>query len=134
MIFADTFYWYGLCNSRDQWHKNVLLIQEAITNQIIITTEEVLIEFASAMANDAYLRRIAQQLIDSLLSNPDVAVFPQSHESFLAGYSLYSARPDKGYSLVDCISMERCRSLGITKILSKDHHFTQEGFTTLITR
>ena len=30
-----------------------------------------------------------------------------TRESFLSGMALYEARPDKGYSLVDCISMQR---------------------------
>jgi hypothetical protein len=33
-----------------------------------------------------------------------IALVPQSRESFLSGMALYGARPDKGYSLTDCIS------------------------------
>jgi predicted nucleic acid-binding protein len=44
---------------------------------------------------------------------------------------LYAARPDKEYSLVDCMSMVVMRGRGITHVLTKDHHFRQEGFTVL---
>ncbi|MFI5386712.1 MAG: nucleic acid-binding protein, partial [Fimbriimonadales bacterium] len=44
----------------------------------------------------------------------------------------YKARPDKEYSLADCISMEAMRQEGITEILTHDNHFTQEGFTKLL--
>jgi predicted nucleic acid-binding protein len=42
------------------------------------------------------------------------------------------ARPDKGYSLTDCVSMLVMRQEGITEILTHDIHFTQEGFTKLL--
>jgi hypothetical protein len=32
-----------------------------------------------------------------------VVVRPQSHHTFLDGFDLYKARPDKGYSLTNCI-------------------------------
>jgi predicted nucleic acid-binding protein len=57
---------------------------------------------------------------------------PQTHQSFLDGFALYQARPDRAYSLTDCIAMEAMRQESITDILTHDNHFTQEGFTTLL--
>jgi predicted nucleic acid-binding protein len=59
-------------------------------------------------------------------------VIEHSHETFLAGLELYEARPDKGYSLTDCISMNLMRERGINEVLTHDHHFEQEGFTILL--
>jgi predicted nucleic acid-binding protein len=50
---------------------------------------------------------------------------------FLDGLALYEDRPDKGYSLADCISMQIMRLEGLTHVLSNDRHFEQEGFTAL---
>jgi predicted nucleic acid-binding protein len=61
-----------------------------------------------------------------------VNVRPQSHKSFLAGFALYKARPDKEYSLTDCFSMAAMRQEGITDVLTHDQHFTQEDFTILL--
>jgi uncharacterized protein len=44
---------------------------------------------------------------------------------------LYKDRPDKEYSLTDCISMQVMRREGLTEVLTNDHHFTQEGFRIL---
>ena len=55
-VFADTFYWYGLANPKDQWHSLVVNAKAAVAGRSIVTTEEVLIEFASAMASSPYLR------------------------------------------------------------------------------
>ena len=66
-----------------------------------------------------------------VLSAPGVLVIPQSRASFLAGLGLYERRPDKGYSLTDCISMQTMRREGITEALTNDRHFEQEGFRAL---
>ena len=44
--------------------------------------------------------------MEAILQDAAVRVIPQSRESFLAGLDLYRARPDKGYSLTDCVSMQ----------------------------
>jgi len=49
----------------------------------------------------------------------------------MAGLELYRARPDKGYSLIDCISMQTMRNEGITEALPNDRHCEQEGFRAL---
>lgn len=67
----------------------------------------------------------------AILAKPVIRVIPQSRESFLAGLQLYRARPDKGYSLVDCISMQTMCKEGLTEVLTNDRHFEQEGFRAL---
>ena len=101
----------------------------------LVTTEEVLVEFLSAYAGrGAYLRGKALQTVRATLANVHVTVRPQTHESFMTGLDVYASRADKAYSLVDCIAMHTMRQMGLTEVLTNDHHFTQEGFTILITR
>ena len=54
-----------------------------------------------------------------------------TRRSFFAGFSLYQTRPDKGYSLTDCISMQTMRHLALTDVLTNDRHFEQEGFRAM---
>ncbi len=54
-----------------------------------------------------------------------------SRESFLSGMALYAQRPDKGYSLTDCISMAAMHREGLDEALTNDRHFEQEGFRAL---
>jgi predicted nucleic acid-binding protein len=44
------------------------------------------------------------------------------------GLALYNSRPDKGYSLTDCISMQTMRREGLSEALTNHRHFEQEGF------
>jgi predicted nucleic acid-binding protein len=48
-----------------------------------------------------------------------------------AGFDLLRRRPDKTYSLTDCVSFVLMQNLGITEALAFDAHFTQAGFVRL---
>ena len=50
----------------------------------------------------------------------------------MRGLDFYVSRADKAYSLVDCISMDTIRQMGLTEVLTNDHDFTQEGFIILL--
>jgi hypothetical protein len=82
-------------------------------------------------SSDPQLRREATIAVRGILAAESVRVIPQNREGFLDGLALYEARPDKGYSLADCISMWTMRREGLTDVLTNDRHFEQEGFRTL---
>lgn len=133
VAFVDTLYFVALFNPRDQWHERALAASKLVTEPKLITTEDVLVEllnFFSEYGEKA--RRGAVTLVERILTEADIEVAPQSHEAFMAGLELYKARPDKGYSLTDCISMQVMRARGINEILTHDDHFRQEGFILLL--
>ena len=86
------------------------------------------------MSGNSFLRKAAVLLVNALIIDPIITILPQSHTTFRDGLQLFSQRPDKQYSLTDCISMMACREQGITDVLTNDHHFAQEGFVVLIAR
>jgi predicted nucleic acid-binding protein len=127
-VFADTYYWIALMNKRDSAHRAVMEHTRKLAPRSVVTSDEVLTEFLAFCASDALLRGTAGRAVSGLLSNPDIRVIPQSRNSFLDGLALYNSRPDKGYSLTDCISMQMMRREGLTDVLTNDRHFEQEGF------
>ncbi|HZP84593.1 MAG TPA: PIN domain-containing protein [Chthonomonadaceae bacterium] len=134
-VFADTLYWIATIVSGDPWHEATLRAKAALGPVHIVTTEEVLTEFLTALARRGeFLRRKAAVTVRTILADETATVLPQTHFSFMRGLEFYESRADKGYSLVDCISMNAMREVGITAILTNDHHFMQEGFTVLIHR
>ena len=132
-IFADTLYWLAIFVPGDEWTEAARAAD--ISDASLVTTEDVLSEFLTAVsAHGDHVRRLACRLTREILNDPGIEVVAQSHESFLAGLALYERRPDKRYSLVDCISMNVMRQQGIQEILTHDRHFEQEGFVRLLDR
>jgi predicted nucleic acid-binding protein len=131
-LFADTFYWIALADFADSAHQRALALTAERASSRIVTTDEVLTEYLTffSIAPEP-LRREAAESVVGILASSVIRVIPQSRESFLAGLQLYRARPDKGYSLVDCISMQTMRKEGLTEVLTNDRHFEQEGFRAL---
>src|ERR1700692_3839721 len=131
-LFADTFYWVALANVADSAHQRALTLTSERADSPIVTTDEVLAEYLTFFATPPN-RCVAKTVMNArrILDNPGVRAVPQSRESFLSGMALYEARPDKGYSLVDCISMQTMRKEGLTEVLTNDRHFEQEGFRAL---
>jgi predicted nucleic acid-binding protein len=131
-LFADTFYWVALADFADGAHERALSITAERAASRIVTTDEVLTEYLTFFSTaPESLRREAAESVAGILANPVIRVIPQTRESFLAGLQLYRARPDKRYSLVDCISMQAMRKEGLTDVLTNDRHFEQEGFRPL---
>jgi uncharacterized protein len=126
-VFADTFYWIALTSPTDAAYGRA----HQFTADIV-TIDEVLGEYLTFFCTaSAHVRRKVGINVQSILQDPTVRVTPQSRESFLAGLDLYQARPDKSYSLTDCISMQTMRREGLTEVLTNDRHFEQEGFRAL---
>ena len=98
-VFADTFYWIALTLPGDSAYARA----QQVTDDIV-TTEEVLTEYLTFFCTaPEYLRREVTANVEAILIDPGVQVVPQTHDSFAAGFDLYRTRPDKGYSLTDCI-------------------------------
>lgn len=117
----------------DEW--NAVARAAGCSDAVLVTTEEVLSEFLTAVcARGDHIRRYACQLVRQILDDAEIEIVVQSHESFLAGLALYERRPDKQYSLTDCISMNVMRQGRIQEVLTHDRHFAQEGFVRLIPR
>jgi predicted nucleic acid-binding protein len=132
-ILADAQYFVALINDRDQSHPAALAISQTLRGVILVTTDEALTEvLAFFRERGRYLRQVAAILVDDLLTDPEIVVRLQFHQTFLDGFALFKARPDKGYSQTDCVSMKVMRQEGISEVLTNDDHFTQEGFTKLL--
>lgn len=130
--FADTMYWVAILMPKDQWASSAKSARESLGDVQLLTTDEVLTEFLALANSRENLRRQAAKLVRSIFDDPEIEIIPQSRDSFLQGLELFERRPDKEYSLTDCISMNVMRENGVTQVLTNDHHFAQEGFTILM--
>jgi uncharacterized protein len=132
-VFADTGYWIAVLLARDPWRIAADEVRQKLSGVLIVTTDEVLAEFLTAMSRGGeFLRRQTVKMVRTALQDTNVRIVSQSRQTFLDGLKLYEQRFDKEYSLTDCISMNACREHGIKDVLTNDRHFAQEGFRVLL--
>ena len=94
-------------------------------------TGKVLTEVADAICRPPDRAQFAL-LLDLLRSDPRTEIVPADQALFDRGADLYARRPDKAWSLTDCISFVVMSERVLTKALTGDHHFEQAGFRALL--
>ena len=134
-VYADTSYWIAIFARRDPWKEAADRARHRIGDVRLVTVDEVLVEFLNAFsAAGKHLRTEAAGFVGDILAHPGVETVPQSRQSCLQGLELYKKRADKSYSLTDCISMTLMHARAISRVLTTDQHFAQEGFAVLMQR
>ncbi len=132
LIFADTFYWIALINPRDNWHFIALNYAQKYTDDYLITTDGIVDETLNYFATKgAIMRRKALATYFQIRQEPNMEIISYTPQLRQAGIQLFDERPDKGYSLTDCISMIVMKQRRIAEVLTHDKHFTQENFRIL---
>ena len=132
-VFADTAYWIAILNRHDQLHSIAVQLSRKLQPSQIVTTELVLIELLNDFGSrNSNLRSIAMNSVIALQNDPNVQIISQTPERFQFAFSLYCKRPDKAWSLTDCLSFIIMSEYNITGALSYDQHFIQAGFQALM--
>jgi predicted nucleic acid-binding protein len=131
LLFADSFYFFALLNPNDAAHGKASAFTASYTGKVL-TTCWVLTELADGCARPSHRRKLCSEFLSDLRANPNVRVEPCSESLLHDGIALYSQRPDKEWSLTDCISFSVMEREGITEALTGDHHFEQAGFVALL--
>ena len=128
-VFADTFYFLALLNKHDEAHAKAL--EYAADVGQIVTTEWVLTELADGLASSRH-RDMFVRTRQELLEDSDVQVVPLTMSLHEEGIPLFADRPDKEWSLTDCISFVVMKREGLSEALTGDHHFEQAGYAALL--
>ena len=68
------------------------------------------------------MRLKVSELYQNFLKDPNIKIISYTPEIRQKAINLYEQRPDKGYSLVDCISMVIMKEMGISEVLTNDKH------------
>jgi predicted nucleic acid-binding protein len=130
MIFIDTGFLLALAKPSDALHGRALKWAGLLAGRFLVT-EYVLWELLNALS--APLDRAKGHLILSRVKSPNwCEIVSASQELFQAGVQLHRARPDKSWSLTDCISFHIMREREIHCALAFDQHFEQAGFEALL--
>ena len=124
--FADTFALIAWLNPRDSAHAIVAAYLEGFTGRLL-TTEWVLMELADALSAPQ-ARSTAVAFLQAVRADPMFEVVGYVPTVYQAGFDLFANRPDKAWSLTDCISFGVMSERSIADALTADRHFEQAGF------
>jgi predicted nucleic acid-binding protein len=129
-IFLDTVGLISLWDSRDQWHDAAESAFAGILRAKLplITTSFVLLECGNAAA-----RRPYKQAVDRLrqqMEKHGELIFPSAAD-WERAWEEYSITSPGQPGIVDLISFNVMRRLGINTVFSNDAHFQSAGFELL---
>ena len=130
ILFIDTSAFYALFDRDDANHvrakkrwNDVLSMENTI-----ITSNYVLVESFALMQHRLGLDAVRGFQEDVL---PVINVEWVNGSIHRAGVSALLAASKRKLSLVDCVSFETMRSLGIKTVFAFDPHFTEQGFNCI---
>ena len=129
-VFADSFYFFALLNDRDPAHEKAVAFLQSYRGRMV-TTGWILTESGDGLANPAN-RPAFLATLDTLQADPNITVVECGEELLEAGIDLFRQRPDKYWSLTDCLSFVVMQKEGVTEALTGDKHFEQAGFVALL--
>jgi predicted nucleic acid-binding protein len=125
----DAAFYIALSSSRDQNHLIARQFAGSFTGRVI-TTEDVLTEVANFLSHPVH-REKTVKLLEELRADPKTEVISSSHELWDRGLDLYARRPDKGWSLTDCISFAVMTERGLTEALTADRGAIEERYSVI---
>lgn len=131
-LFVDTGFLLALFNQRDQYHPAATrLVGHFQQCRELWTSEAVILEVAAAFRAPGQ-RSIAVRLWDQFHSDPRCRLVSISSAPLERAMDLFRNRPDKAWSLTDCVSFVVMSDRQLRDALTNDHHFVQAGFRALL--
>lgn len=119
--FADTYFFIALLFENDEAHAEAQALVAGLSCRIV-TSAWVLTEVADALATPGRRERFLP-FLRFLQSNSSATIVPAEQGLFDRGAALYDERPDKAWSLTDCISFTIMQDRNLRDALTGDHHF-----------
>jgi len=125
VILADAGYLIALFSRDDELHGR------AVAWAASLVTEYVAWECVNFLSRPRH-RQTAHAIV--AWARAECEWLDATGELFQAGLKLHRERPDKAWSLTDCISFYVMSERGMTRALAYDLHFEQAGFEALLRR
>ena len=136
VVFADTGFFVALFDPNDNARAQAVDLMHGLRsddNVVLLSTRDVLNEILAHFSRSLpRTRQLIGRFVLGMLLDPKYRIVSVTREQYLAALRLYIARPDKRYSMVDCISMTVMRDEGTYEVLATDRDFTQEGFVNVL--
>jgi predicted nucleic acid-binding protein len=129
-VFIDTSAFYALLDASDEHHRKAADAWQQIidSTQDVVTSNYVLVE-TFALIQSRLGREAVRGFQEDIVPVLSVRfITPEIHRLGIAALIAASRR---ALSLVDCVSFEVMRDLGIKSAFAFDPHYRQYGFTVI---
>jgi predicted nucleic acid-binding protein len=127
-VFIDTSAFFAFLDSDDAQHSAAKKVWKELLQEdrTLLTSNCVLVECFALMQNRLGLRAV-RDFQENIV--PLIHVEYVDLDMHRAGVSALLAASRRNLSLVDCVSFEVMRTLGIKTVFTFDPHFREQGFS-----
>ena len=131
-VFVDTGGWIALVSNDDGLYLRANNWLRALRGQRrpLVTTGAVLLEVVDGLAMQR--KRYLSATFRDLLQTTNAEVLEANQTLLERAWNFFEARPDKEWSLTDCLSFVAMNERHLSEALAHDHHFAQAGFAPLL--
>ena len=129
-VFADTSYFLAFLGEKGRLHERAIAWTKALRGSVL-TTEYVVIKVGNSLTKGAD-RAVFTEFYQTLRKDDTIEIVPASTALQDRGAALFAQRPDKEWSLTDCISFLVMTDRGLNDALTGDRDFEQAGFRALL--
>jgi predicted nucleic acid-binding protein len=129
-VFVDTSAFYALLDADDEHHRKAAGVWQEIidSGQDAVASNYILVETFALIQSRLGLEAV-RGFQDDIVPVLNVEfITPELHR---LGIAALLAASRKGLSLVDCVSFEVMRELGIKAAFAFDPHYREYGFTVI---
>jgi Predicted nucleic acid-binding protein, contains PIN domain len=131
--FVDSVCWIALLNADDELHKEADTEYKKLMKSgfNFVTSTAVLNEVANALCNPRFRGSIVE-FYKKLQKSHRVEIVFVVENLWSSGWDLYEKRPDKEWSLTDCVSIVIMQEQGLRDVITNDKHFEQASFNAIL--
>ncbi len=129
-VFVDTSALYALINRKDRDHEKVQDFLSQFKGKVFVTNyifDEIITLVMGRLGHT-----MAVEVGKTLQVSPQVVKVWVTPSDDKSAWEFFVSRKDKFYSFTDCTSFIVMKRLKLTKCLTFDHHFKQEGFEEVL--
>jgi predicted nucleic acid-binding protein len=128
--FVDTSAWLAILDADDQHHEEArdCWLGALERDEQLLTSSYVVVETMAVVQRRLGIEAVRVVALDLMPAVSVEWVGPEDHEAAVAALLTAGRRT---LSLVDCVSFELMRRLGISTAFTFDKHFSEQGFATL---
>jgi predicted nucleic acid-binding protein len=132
MTFLDTGYLAAIADSRDELHDRAMKWSHALRGKVVVS-EYVLVETFNLLSRPEDRAQV-HAVVDLLRNSANCEIIYIDQPLFSEAVDFHLRRPNKEWSLTDCVSFILMKHHRIDRALAYDKHFEQAGFDALLRR